>query len=186
MGVRFRAMQMVLALVVLALAVGAIHYARALHQASTYNAALTANEPDAIAWDARPDLLQIKAYGLLQAGRIDEAITAYRRLEEVAPDEQQAEVLYNLGATHFALARELYDQPRTNVAPVIQQSRIAFMRALRSDSTLYPAKYNLEYIGLPRVDAPGETEGATDDVTDPEQGGTHRWQLMQDYPEGMP
>lgn len=186
MGLNHRAIRMVLALVLLALIVGMFHYGRDYLQASRHNVALVQGDPDQIDWDADPGLLFIKAFELSRAGRLDEAIATYRLLEQQLPDEEIAEVLYNLGTTHFQLAQQLYDQPRTNVAPVIQQARISFMRALRADAELYEAKYNLEYLGFPRLESPADTEGATDDVTDPEVGGTHRWQLMQDYPEGMP
>ncbi|MCK8516598.1 hypothetical protein M0534_09715 [Methylonatrum kenyense] len=175
-----------LLVLVLVLAVGAVHYGRLWLDMTSYNRALASGDADAIAWDAAPELLMVKAHHLAEAGRIDEAIAGYRLLEQQVDDEQLAAVLYNLGTTHFQLARQLYDQPRTNVAPVIQQARIAFMRALRADSDFYAAKYNLDYLGLPRAETPGQTEGAVDDVADPEAGGTHRWQLLQEFPEGMP
>lgn len=186
MGMRHRAIRLLLTLVVLCLAAGAVHYGRILAQVHTYNGAIAAGDPERIDWQAPPSLLVVKAYQLAERGRLDEAIALYRRLEDQVPEEDLAPVLYNLGTTHFALAQRLHALPRANVAPVVQQARISFMRALRADSRLYEAKYNLEYLGLPRAESPGETEGAVDDVTDPEAGGTHRWQLLQDYPEGMP
>jgi len=187
------AMTRLLRLLGLVLMLGAmgstVYFAQAVQEARASNRLMLETDPDGIPFESPPKALFVKAYHLLEQGRLDESITLLTYLEGQGPKELRALAAFNSANAHMALADFLYDDPRANVAPIIQQARRSYVRALHHDSELYPAKFNLEFIGFLYDAETRESEGADrlQDSGYPETSfGTARWRVVDQLSEGLP
>lgn len=149
------------------------------------NAAIRSGDPEAIPADAPPRALFAKAYHQAQQDQIGAAAELYRQIADRVPEGLRAAVHYNLGNTFYRQAVLLTQMPRANIRPVLQMTRQQYRNALRLDSELLRAKFNLEYIGSadPNPDQSLEFQEST---SRPQPGPMTQWRLINRYPEGLP
>ena len=149
------------------------------------NEAIRSGDPEAIPDTAPPRALFAKAYHLVHQDKLGAGGKLYRRIAPEVPADLRAAVLYNLGNTFYRQAVLLTQMPRANVLPVLYMTRQQYISALRKDSRLIRAKFNLEYIG--RADQPPEQSLEFQESTSrPEAGSLTQWRLLNEYPEGLP
>lgn len=105
-----------------------------------------------LAWREARDPIRLwiqEANRLFEAGKVEEALRLYRRLEQKAPKKWQAEIAYNLGTIHLSEAARLwktmgvwaYDDLLTH----LHLAREQLKKALRLRPNWLEAQYQLEF-----------------------------------------
>jgi mxaK protein len=125
------------------------------------------------------------AQGLLDAGRVDEALRSYQALvarEDVA-SEQVAIAWYNMGNLYLRQAMREFEAGRQGTAFVrADRAKHAYRRALRVDPAFWDAKYNLETAMYLRPDLPAGAPGGEEATDVPKDAQSELFSLPSGHP----
>ena len=86
-----------------------------------------------------------QAYGLQQAGRLQDARVAYSKLERSADLKLRAAALYNMGTTYLdeAVTIDLH-KDADRALPLLELAKTSYRELLRIDEQHWDGRYNLE------------------------------------------
>jgi mxaK protein len=185
---RGRILARILLILLIVFVLGALIQLFTLAKLNRYNEVITQlsqGEDVAVTPEAPIEVLLARAYFLCQKNRGDEALDLFSRLEGKGNAKFRASARYNLSNLYLARAVDLaerFDIERAFTAAELAKS--LYCEALRLDSHLWAAKYNLETAlrlvpDLPQLDSIKASENEQS-----RQPG--RWSSMPGFPRGLP